>query len=40
MSRREFDGFERGLGDVITSLRAHLRSTSRRSRVPSTNRSG
>ena len=31
MSRREFDGFARGLGGVIERLRAHLVATSGRS---------
>jgi DNA-binding MarR family transcriptional regulator len=33
MSHREFDSFARGLGDVITSLRAHLASTGARPRA-------
>jgi DNA-binding MarR family transcriptional regulator len=35
MSRRELNGFERGLADVITGLRAHLGSTGGRSRTRS-----
>jgi DNA-binding MarR family transcriptional regulator len=31
MPRREFDGFARGLADVVTNLRAHLASTGTRS---------
>jgi hypothetical protein len=31
MSRREFDGFARGLGGVIDRLRAHLAATGVRS---------
>jgi DNA-binding MarR family transcriptional regulator len=35
MSRRELDGFERGLADVITGLRAHLGSAGGRPRTRS-----